>query len=83
LIFEIWWNFWISVTSSFLLRMLLMLIASIPLLGNGIWRNFLLFSWRGSDRTGLKRRKDATSQIILDNLYFGEKGSIFVRLCLC
>ena len=34
----------ISVTSSFLLRMLLMLIASIPLLGNGIWSNFLLSS---------------------------------------
>ena len=60
-----------------------MLIASIPLLGSGIWSNFLLFSRRGSDRTGLKRRKDATSQIILDNLYLGEKGSIFVRLCLC
>jgi hypothetical protein len=39
---------------------------SIPLLANGIWRNFLLLSWRGSDRTGLKRRKDATSHIILD-----------------
>jgi hypothetical protein len=34
----------ISSTTSFLLRMLLMLIASIPLLANGIWRNFLLFS---------------------------------------
>jgi hypothetical protein len=32
--------------------MLLMLIASIPLLANGLWRNFLLLSWRGSDRTG-------------------------------
>jgi hypothetical protein len=42
---------------------------------NGIWRSFLLLSWRGSDRTGLKRRKDATSHIILDNLYLGEKGS--------
>ena len=31
----------ISFTTSFLLRMLLMLIASIPLLANGIWRNFL------------------------------------------
>jgi hypothetical protein len=30
---------------------------------------------RGSDPTGLKRRKDATSHIILDNLYFGEKRS--------
>jgi hypothetical protein len=55
--------------------MLLMLIASIPLLANEIWRNFLLLSWRRSDRTGLKRRKDATSHIILDNLYLGEKGS--------
>ena len=25
------------------------------------WRNFLLLSWRGSDRTSLKRLKDATS----------------------
>jgi hypothetical protein len=41
----------------------------IPLLANEIWRNFLLLSRRGSDRTGLKRRKDATSHIILDNLY--------------
>jgi hypothetical protein len=49
-------------------------IASIPLLASGIWRNFLLLLWRGSDRTGLKRRKDATSHIILDNLYLGEKG---------
>ena len=40
----------ISFTTSFLLRMLLMLIASIPLLASGIWRNFLLLSWRGSDR---------------------------------
>ena len=63
----------ISFTTSFLLRMLLMLIASIPLLANGIWRNFLLLSWRGSDWTGLKRRKDATSHIILDNLYLGEQ----------
>jgi hypothetical protein len=31
-------------TTSFLLRMLLMLIASIPLLANGLWRNFLLLS---------------------------------------
>ena len=35
LIFEIWWNFFYDL---FLLRMLLMLIASIPLLANGIWR---------------------------------------------
>jgi hypothetical protein len=36
----------------------------------------ILFSLPGgSDRTGLKRRKDATSHIILDNLYLGEKGS--------
>ena len=41
LIFEIWWNFFYDL---FLLRMLLMLIASIPLLANGIWRNFLLLS---------------------------------------
>jgi hypothetical protein len=41
-----------------------MLIASIPVLANAIWRNFLLLSWRGSDRTDLKRRKDATSHII-------------------
>jgi hypothetical protein len=34
----------ISFTTSFLLRMLLMLITSIPLLANGIWRNFLLLS---------------------------------------
>jgi hypothetical protein len=34
----------ISFTTSFLLRMLLMLIASIRLLANGIWRNFLLLS---------------------------------------
>jgi hypothetical protein len=72
LIFEIWWNFFYDL---FLLRMLLMLISSIPLLANGIWRNFLLLSWRGSDRTGLKRRRDATSHIILDNLYLGKKGS--------
>jgi hypothetical protein len=45
------------------------------LLDNGIWRKFLLLSWRGSDRTGLERRKDATSHITLDNLYLGEKGS--------
>jgi hypothetical protein len=56
-------------------RSLLMLLASIPLLANGIWRNFLLLSRRGSDPTGLKRRKDATSHIILDNLYFVEKRS--------
>jgi hypothetical protein len=47
------------------------------LLANGIWRNFLLLSWRGSDRTGLKRRKDATSHIILDNLYLGDGRKIF------
>jgi hypothetical protein len=41
LIFEIWWNFFYDL---FLLRMLLMLIASIPLLANEIWRNFLLLS---------------------------------------
>ena len=41
LIFEIWWNVFYDL---FLLRMLLMLIASIPLLANGIWRNFLLLS---------------------------------------
>ena len=41
LIFEIWWNFFYDL---FLLRMLLMLIASIPVLANGIWRNFLLLS---------------------------------------
>ena len=34
----------ISSTTSFLLRMLLMLISSIPLFANGIWRNFLLLS---------------------------------------
>jgi hypothetical protein len=39
------------------------------LLANEIWRDFLLLSWRGSDQTGLKRRKDATSHIILDNLF--------------
>ena len=55
--------------------MLIHFVASIPLLANWIWRNFLLLSWRGSDRTGLKRRKDATSHVILDNLYLGEKGS--------
>jgi hypothetical protein len=36
-----------------------------------------LLSWRGSDRTGLKRRKDATSHIILDNLYLGEIMVVF------
>ena len=34
----------ISFATSFQLRMLLMLIASIPLLASGIWRNFLLLS---------------------------------------
>jgi hypothetical protein len=67
------WNMVEFLFRPFLLRMLLMLIASIALLANGIWKNFLLLSWRGSDRTGLKRRKDATSHI--DNLYLGEKGS--------
>jgi hypothetical protein len=28
-----------------------------------IWRNFLLLSWRGSDQTGLKRRKDANQSV--------------------
>jgi hypothetical protein len=41
LIFEIWWNFFYDLFS---IKMLLMLIASIPLLANGIWRNFLLLS---------------------------------------
>ena len=39
LIIEIWWIFFYDLFS-----MLLMLIASIPLLANGIWRNFLLLS---------------------------------------
>ena len=37
LIFEIWWNFFYDLFS-------IKNVASIPLLANGIWRNFLLFS---------------------------------------
>ena len=73
LIFEIWWNFFYDLFS-------IKNVADVNSIDSFVSKrnmegNFLLLSWRGSDRTGLKRRKDATSHIILDNLYLGEKGS--------
>ena len=41
LIFEIWWNFFYDLFS---IKNVADVIASIPLLANGIWRNFLLLS---------------------------------------
>ena len=73
LIFEIRWNFFYDLFS-------IKNVADVNNIDSFVSKRnmeeFLLFSWRGSDRTGLKRRKDATSHIILDNLYFGEKGSM-------
>ena len=59
LIFEIWWNFFYDLFS-------IKNVADVNSIDSFV---------RGSDRTGLNRRKDATSHIILDNLYLGEKGS--------
>ena len=73
LIFEIWWNFFYDLFS-------IKNVADVNSIDSFVSKrnmegNVLLLSQRGSDRTGLKRRKDATSHIILDNLYLGEKGS--------
>ena len=68
LIFEIWWNFFYDLFS-------IKNVAGVNIIDSFVSkRNMEEFSV-GSDRTGLKRRKDATSHIILDNLYLGEKGS--------